>query len=130
MALKNDFYNDIFKNEEKWENLINSGLVNPIYCDLELRPFYLEKKKEIEEEYRVTNNQILSQVLTIIEDIIKNIDLIINEYNKNGTSNVKSLLPIFLTNQMNNTNQKYEADPTIKVEVDENNEDDDYLYDE
>ena len=63
MALRSDFYNEIFSKEKKWMELINSGLMNPIYCNLELRPFYLEKKQEIEEEYKVTNNQMLSQVL-------------------------------------------------------------------
>ena len=129
MALKNNFYNEIFSKEKKWIELINSGLMNPIYCNLELRSFYLEKKHEIEEEYKVTNNQMLSQVLIVIQDIIKNIDLIVNEYNNNGTYDTKILLPIFLTNQMNNVNQPCDKKEQ-EVEESEELEENYYLYEE
>ena len=46
MALRQDFYTEIFEQEKKWIELINSKLLNSVYCKYILQPFYLDKKKE------------------------------------------------------------------------------------
>ena len=104
MALKNDFYTEIFNNEKRWVELINRNLLNSIYCNLVLKPFYLQKKSELELEYNLTKNRIIGQIILIIENIINQIDLFNSEYNKAGTPNMNFMLPLFLTNQMNNAN--------------------------
>ena len=103
MALKLDFYNEIFIEEQKWIELINQKLLNNIYCKLSLKPFYLEKKSVLEEEYKLTNNKIIGQFIPVIDKIISEIDLL-NEQN-NNYENLNSLIPLFLVNQMNNTVQ-------------------------
>lgn len=110
MALKNDFYSEIFTNEQKWIDLINSRLLNSIYCKLTLKPFYIEKKKELEQEYNLTNNKIIGQVLSILEVIINKIDLLEEAYKNNQSVDIDSLIPLFLTTQMNNVSQKEDND--------------------
>ena len=39
MALKNNFYDEIFEEEKKWIDLINSNLLNSIYFKHELKPY-------------------------------------------------------------------------------------------
>ena len=73
MALKNDFYTEIFNNEKRWVELINRNLLNSIYCNLVLKPFYLQKKSELELEYNLTKNRIIGQIILIIENIINQI---------------------------------------------------------
>ena len=109
MALSTDFYSEIFKNEQKWIEYINSNFINITYCKLELRPFYIDKKNILEKEYEATNNQILGQVLNVIDKIINKLDFIINEYQN---EDIKALESLFLVNQMNNNNLEDEIDYT------------------
>lgn len=104
MALKNKFYSEIFTNEQKWIDLIDEKLLNSIYCNLVLKPFYEQKKEELQKEYNLTQNKIIGQIIIIIENIINQINLFNDQYNKSQQINLESLLPLFLTNQMNNTN--------------------------
>lgn len=106
MALKVNFYNEIFENEQKWIELINKNLLNSIYCKLALKPFYIKKRNEIAEEYKTTDNQILRQILSTIDNIIIKIDEFNDKYESSEIVDIKELLPLFLTNQMNNDNQK------------------------
>ena len=62
MALGENFYNEIFEREQKWIESINSNLLNSVYCNLVLKPFYIEKRKELKEEYNKTNNEIIKQI--------------------------------------------------------------------
>lgn len=104
MALRNDFYMEIFANEKRWVGLINKNLLNSIYCNLVLKPFYQEKKKELGQEYSLTGNKIIEQIIIIIENIIKQIEIFNTQYNESEEINISLILPLFLTNQMNNTN--------------------------
>lgn len=136
MALRNDFYTEIFTNEQRWIQLINKNLLNSIYCNLVLKPFYEEKKKELEQEYSLTENKIIGQIIMIMGNIINRIDLFNDQYNKSEKVNVCLILPLFLTNQMNNTNNletsifsidnKVFAKPLTVVKSDT----EDYLYDD
>lgn len=105
MALKNNFYNEIFANEQKWIELINKNLLNSIYCNLALKPFYLKKRKEIEAEFEATNNQMLKQILSVIDSIINKIEEFNEQYENSKFVDIKTLLPLFLSNQMSNSNQ-------------------------
>ncbi len=110
MALKNDFYSEVFTNEQKWIELINAKLLNSVYCKLTLKPFYIEKKKQLEQEYNLKNNKIIEQVIPILEVIINKIDLLEEAYNNGENVDINSLIPLFLSVQMNNMLPKKEND--------------------
>jgi len=114
MALKNDFYEEIFINEKKWIEMIDKNLLNNIFCNLELRPFYLKKKDEIKKEYELNNNPILGQILSIIDNIINKLDEFEIQYKNLRYVNIKELLPLFLTSQMNNNSKKEEKKEVIE----------------
>lgn len=103
MALKKDFYNEIFEQEQTWIELINSKLLNSIYCNLALKPFYIEKKNQLEIEYKLNKNVIIGQILNLIYNIIDQIDLLNSQYKNNMKVDIESLLPLFLITQMSNT---------------------------
>jgi len=110
MALKNDFYNEIFINEQKWIEYINKNLLNSVYFNLTLKPFYTEKKQELENEYSLTNNEIIGNIINIIDGIINKIEVFVEQY-KNGESvDTDSLIPLFLTTQMNNNSKNVKKD--------------------
>ncbi len=100
MALNNNFYNDIFSKEEIWKNQIKHGLLNSIYCDYDLKPFYLEKRSELESENDVSNNIMLGEILRIINQILVKIEEFHIQYKLGKSPNMDELLPIFLTSQM------------------------------
>ena len=102
MALKIDFYNEIFEKEQKWIELINSNLLNSIYCNLTLKPFYIEKKNQLEIEYNLNNNSIIGEILTLIDNIINQIELLNSQYKNNMKVDIESLLQLFVTTQMSN----------------------------
>ncbi|MBE6139061.1 MAG: hypothetical protein E7174_00950 [Firmicutes bacterium] len=146
MALNNDFYSEIFTNEQKWIELINSKLLNIIYCNLALKPFYLEKKSVLEQEYNLTNNKIIGQILSVLDNIINKIDSLDEAYKNNQNTNIKELIPLFLATQMNNIYQKQDNNTItvsdrlqIKKQVLENEvmnydrtilDNEDYVYDD
>lgn len=105
MALKNNFYEEIFSKEQEWIKLINNNLLNSVYCNLELKPFYVQKKQELLQEYNSANT-IIVQILSVIDSIIEKINTFDQEYRNFQMVDIKSLLPLFLTNQMSNTSQK------------------------
>lgn len=117
MALDKNFYNEIFECEQKWSELIKSNLLNSVYCNLTLKPFYVEKRKELKEEYNQTKNEIIKQIILIINDIINEIDLFNYEYVNYKKPNISSLLSLFLITKMNNDTQKDNHDIENKHEV-------------
>lgn len=122
MALKDNFYNEIFEKEQKWIELINLNLLNSIYCNLTLKPFYLDKKSELEREYNKVNNEIMRQIISIINNIINKIDIYNMQYKNNEFVDIKSLIPLFLMTQMNNVVSKQVLDTNeINVQSDMNN---------
>lgn len=129
MALKKGFYDEIFDNEEKWNSLIKSNLLNVIYCNLELKPFYLNKKEELVHEYEITNNEIIKQVLDIINNIIAEIDAVSEKYNSGESVDISYLSSLFLINQMRNSEFETEKKDDDKKELETSQIDDDYLYD-
>lgn len=129
MALKKGFYDEIFDSEEKWDSLIKSNLLNIIYCNLELKPFYLSKKEELVHEYEITNNAIIKQVLDIINNIISEIDVTYEKYNSGESVDINYLSSLFLINQMRNSEFETEKKDDDKKELDTSQKDDDYLYD-
>ena len=106
MALKNDFYSEIFEKEGKWMELLNSGLLNIIYIKYTLKPFYLEKSEQLEIEFSKTNNQIIGQILSIIDNIVATINLLEEKYQSTGSCDVRVLLPEFFTSKMSNNTKE------------------------
>ena len=102
MALNRDFYNEIFVQEQKWSELINKGLLNSIYCNLELKPFYIKKRDEIEEVYVQNKNELLGYFLNIINKIIDKIEFFDEQYKSLKPVDIKPLKELFIINQMNN----------------------------
>lgn len=119
MALKQNFYTEIFEQEQSWIELINSKYLNSIYCKHQLQPFYLNKKKELEQEYFLTRNDIIKNILGIIDSIIQQIELFNEQFNVGQTVNVETLIPLFLTTQMSNTSKKENKQKDINKEIGE-----------
>lgn len=101
--VKSDFYSEIFENEKKWKQLIDKGLLNSVYCNLTLKPFYQKKKQILEKEIGLNNNELIKQIIMIINDIIIEIDSLNYKYVNYQKPNINNLLPLFLTSKMNNT---------------------------
>lgn len=118
MALGENFYNEIFEREQKWIESIDSNLLNSVYCNLTLKPFYLEKRKELKEEYNKTNNEIIKQTILTINDIIDKIELFNYEYLNYKKPNMNLLLPLFLTTKMNNIAEKEYKHNETQEEID------------
>lgn len=118
MALRPDFYSEIFEQEKKWIELIDSKLLNSIYCKYILQPFYLAKKKDLEQEYLVTKNVMIGYILGVINPIIQQIELFNNQFKSGEKSDISTLLPLFLTNQMsNNKTKEEEKNNPIREEI-------------
>lgn len=146
MALNNEFYKEIFDNEIKWSNKINKNLFNITYCKLELKPFYIEKKEKLEYEQSLTDNEFLKPFINSINKIIDKINYFEELSLKNKNPDLKELIPLFLSNQMNNNIQendninfnliKLQARRELLEDKKEQlinskiTEEDDYLYDD
>ena len=122
--------------------MINQNLLNSVYCSLELKPFYEQKKDEIKKEYEETSNPILGQFLNIIETIIKKLDEFDYQFKSSHFVDIKSILPYFLTNQMNNNYKEKQDIDKLRQEKEQilkelknykrndNNNLPDYVYDD
>ena len=134
MALKNDFYIEITQKEIKWTEMIKQNLLNVIYCNLELKPFYIEKKNELEEEYIKTGNVIIGDTLFIIKNIINKLEEFNTYYKETKPIDFKLLLPLFLANQMNNSLQSSKSSDASnsinRFDIINNQKQYDYLYED
>ncbi|MDO4963257.1 MAG: hypothetical protein Q4E75_04080 [bacterium] len=104
MALNNNFYSDIIENEKKWDQMINSNLLNIYYIKAPngIRNFYLEKLSEIKKEYNSSDNEMINGIIKILSNIILKIDSLIETYNKGETVDINSLSNLFYSNIINN----------------------------
>ena len=134
MALSNDFYIEITQKEIKWAEMIKQNLLNVIYCNLELKPFYIEKKNELEEEYIKTGNVIIGDTLFIIKNIINKLEEFNTYYKETKPIDFKLLLPLFLANQMNNSLQSSKSSDASnsinRFDIINNQKQYDYLYED
>ena len=148
MALKNNFYDEIFEEEKKWIDLINSNLLNSIYFKRELKPFYLKKITELINEYSSTKSNVIKMFIELINNILTEIDLLIQKHENNQKVDCSSLIPLFLKNQMGSSYEQketkdssidYDLNLQIKKQLLQNDIDnirrekpviDDYLYDD
>ena len=147
--IKREFYNEIFEKEKEWEQRIDKKLLNIVYCNLSLKPFYQEKKQILEDEIKFGGNQIINQIIQIMENIIQHIDILNEQYRNSNPLDVETLLPLFLTSQMNNfgyekkmtsNNKKSELDRLrLKKQImnqiiynssNKNSEEPDYVYED
>lgn len=102
MALKVNFYGEIFSQEQKWIELINAGLLNSIYCNLTLKPFYEKKREELERLFGSADNKILQQILNIIDAILAKLNDFDVRYRNMESADIKELIPLFLVSKMGN----------------------------
>ncbi len=118
-----DSLNEILKKEETWTKLINENLLNIVYCNLELRPFYLKKLQELNEQYNsvydVEFKKIIRILIGFVEQIIKKLDSLNEQYKNLNIVDIKSLVPSFILSR-SKSNDIYSLE----------NAQDDYLYEE
>ena len=105
MALSSNFYKELFKKEKYWTELAQKGLLNIYYLDGKdgIKKFYEIKKAELEEELSLNQNPILSNFLSIINDILAKIDKMSSDYRNGKEVDILSLTTMFLANQMDNS---------------------------
>lgn len=106
MALKNDFYTEIFEQEQKWLTMMNSNLLNVIYCKHSLQPFYQKKVNELVTENSLTYNPLIEQIILVFNTIIEKIDSLNKLYIESRESKVDELYPLFLVNRLTNVSKK------------------------
>lgn len=100
MALNEDLCNEVYNQEKIWINQINNNLINPLYCDYVLKSFYLTARKKMKESLDKDNN--LSKSIEYINKILEKIEEFANEYRNGNETNITSLIPFLLINQINN----------------------------
>ncbi len=103
MALNSDFYMDIFKKEAYWTQLAKDKLLNVYYLD-KIKSFYQDKKNYINKELESTNSVLLNNFFQMMDDIIKKIDLVTTNYRKGLKVDINSIVNLFISNKMNNSN--------------------------
>lgn len=105
MALSSNFYKELFKKEKYWTELAQKGLLNIYYLDGKdgIKEFYEMKKSELKEELSLNKNPILSNFLSIINDILAKIDQMSSDHRNGKEVDILSLTTLFLANQMDNS---------------------------
>ena len=120
MALKSNFYDEIFMHEKKWLEMIDRKLLNAIYCNLTLRPFYEETLTKIGVEYNETRNPILWEISVAIKDMLEQLRNMQIQYEASRIVDVTILRPFFLVNKMNNnSNQEQNKDVQLSYLLDQ-----------
>ena len=118
MALKKDFYSEIFEKEQKWIELMDKNLLNSVYCKFSLQPFYETKKLELVREYTSTKSEIIKNLIIIINQILSQIEMLYKMYLDGQNTNMNTLIPLFLSSQMSNTLKVDDNKPLVNSEVD------------
>lgn len=106
MALENNFYDEIQNKEEVWMQQIQNNLLNIYYVKIELKKFYNEKLEKLRYEYNQTGNKLIEQIMTEIGVIVNKISELELEYNNGNQIDLKTLIPLFLLNKLNNTSKQ------------------------
>ena len=101
MALKLDFYQEIFEREQTWISSLESDLLNPYYLP-EIKRFYSQKLEIINYELKSTGNDLIRSVCLVLKKIIKKIDYFIDEDRNENLINFMELNDLFLTNRITN----------------------------
>ncbi|MBR6690443.1 MAG: hypothetical protein IKL65_03840 [Bacilli bacterium] len=117
MALDNNFYQEIYINEQKWIGLIESNLLNIYYFNVELVPFYKKKLEELIYEYNLTENKIIEQIIEEVKCIIQKLEEFDAAYRMGNLISTKSLIPLFLVSKFNNNGQKAEVPELDRLEI-------------
>ena len=118
MDLRQDFYTEIFENEQKWIDLINSKLLNSIYCKYTLQPFYLKKKQTVKQEYFLTKNE-YDKFIDIIDSIIEQIEVFNQQFKSGQKVDISTLKPLFLITQIGKVQKAEEDKSEIRQEINE-----------
>lgn len=142
MALKSNFYDEIYEEEKKWIEMLDAKLLNVYYLS-ELRKFYYERQVIISDEYKLTLNPIMKSIWIELNNMVEKLNFIESEYKKEKRVNINELKNYFLINRLNNNidipielrkdseNKKsiYELRNKVENENLEDYIDDDFYYD-
>lgn len=101
MALKNNFYDEIYKEETNWIEMLDAKLLNVYYLS-ELRKFYYERQVTVSYEYKLTLNPIMKSIWTVLNNMVEKLDFIESEYKKGKRINLNELRNYFIINILNN----------------------------
>ena len=101
MALNKNFYNEIYKKETMWIDMLKLNLINVYYLS-EIKEFYQEKQKRLNYEYELTGNSIMKSISFVLNNIIVKLDFFINEDKKGKIIRLTELNNLFLINVLNN----------------------------
>lgn len=101
MALENNFYDKIYKEEINWIEMLDAKLLNVYYLS-ELRKFYYERQVIVSYEYNLTLNPIMKSIWTVLNNMVEKLDFIESEYKKGKRININELKNYFLINRLNN----------------------------
>lgn len=120
MALKKDFYEEIYKEEINWIEMLNAKLLN-VYYLLELRKFYYERQVIVSHEYNLTLNPIMKSIWTVLNNMVEKLDHIDSDYKMGKRINLNELKNYFLINILSNNVE-------IPLELRKNSENKKNLY--
>ena len=97
MALKFDFYKEIFEKEKIWLTNLGFGLLNVYYLP-ELLDFYFLKQKTLTEEAEQTDNSLLTSLSSAMGSMIIKLNEFINLDYAGKEIDLKELNNYFITN--------------------------------
>lgn len=120
MALKNNFYDEIYKEEKNWIELLDAKLLNVYYLS-ELRKFYYERQVIVSHEYNLTLNPIMKSIWIVLNNMVEKLDRIDSDYKMGKRINLNELKNYFLVNILSNNIE-------IPLELRQNNEKKNNLY--
>lgn len=101
MALKNDFYDEIYREEKNWIEMLDAKLLNVYYLS-ELKKFYYERQIIVSYEYNLTLNPVMKSIWMVLDNIVQKLEFIESEYKKGKRVDIYELKNYFLINRLNN----------------------------
>ena len=95
MALKSNFYDEIFKEEKNWIEMLDSNLLN-VYYLVELRNFYYERQIIVGREYNLSLNPVMKSIWVVLNNMVEKLDRIEADYKIGKRININELKNYFL----------------------------------
>lgn len=103
MALRDNFYDEIFKREKDWTFMAKNNLLNIYYLNGQngIKSFYVNVRNELSKIPNPT--PIITNILNMVNNIIIEIENINDNYNNSGYTDMGELVNLFIYNQMYNS---------------------------
>lgn len=104
MAIRNNFYDEIFEKEKYWTELSEKGLLNIYYINSDdgILNFYNKVLSELLESKKQKENELLNEIVKSVLTIITKINIITAEFQEGKQISINELPNLFLINKMNN----------------------------